>query len=1149
MQRELDKINESIGLLSHLLPLAPRGSRDLRFLLARLADAHDQRFDILGEPKDIEKALEYMAGVRTLTPDNADDMPSVLSALGMARGKRYQRLRDPADMEKGIELQSLALSMMSNNDPDLAELLSNLSVSHKDRYDRFGELRDIEKAIEYNSRAVALTPEGNPTLSRHFEQLGSSNSLRFQRLGRVNDLEDAIKFQSRALSLAPDGYPHLPQILTNLGISHSSRFQRLGELGDLDKAIEYKTRALALSPNSHPDLPTYLNNLGASYRDRFSRLGELDDLEKTIDYQARAVASTPDGHPDLSLFLNNLGLSHRFRYDRLGELNDLGKGIELQTRALALTPDGHSELSSRFGNLGASHNHRYHRLGDLDDLEKAIEYGVRAVALVPNDHPDLANCLDNLGASYNYRFERLGGLEDLEKAIESTTRALALTPDNHPKLSSRLANLGTSHRNRFDCLRKSDDIEKVITYQTRAVDLIPHGHPDLSNALAKLGTAHSYRFQYLGQQDALEKAIECYTRAVALTPDGHTHLPRHLANLATMHSNRFKLLGSIQDLEKAIANETCALAAISDDHPSSCVLHFNHAVSHFRYYEHSSDISYLDKSLTLIRAACNLWAGPPRDRFGYAQQWAAIATEHDSFNPIEAFQTTIDLLPQFIWLGAPADQRYDDLKMVETLGVDAACVAIISSNYALALEWLEHARCILWNQNLMLRSPLDQLRAIDPSLATQLQTIAVQLHTAGFNSRKMPKTSGSSTSMTQEEVGQWHRRLAREYDQLLTQSRTLSGFEDFLRPMKVNALVRAAQNGPIVVLNCHVSRCDALLVLPNQTTIDHLPLPKFNEIIARSIRSQIYMSGGRQGFEERGVHVRRKSESLNNLASMLATLWHDVVKPILDVLGHTDHVPTENMPHITWCPTGAMSFLPLHAAGDYDQPHSRVFDYVISSYTPTLAALLTSTPSKLCSDSRVLAIGQGVTPGHQALPGAAKELGYVRSHVESKFGYTQLLDTQATPSTVLDAMETHDWVHLACHAHQNVTDPTKSGFFLHGGTLDLASINRRTFKKKGLAFLSACQTATGDEKLPDEAVHLASGMLMAGYSGVIATMWSVDDRDAPFVANKVYNELMVDGKLGNGEAGRALHNAVAGLRERVGEKAFGRWVPYIHFGS
>ncbi|EUC60814.1 aromatic di-alanine and TPR containing protein, partial [Rhizoctonia solani AG-3 Rhs1AP] len=146
-------------------------------------------------------------------------------------------------------------------------------------------------------------------------------------------------------------------------------------------------------------------------------------------------------------------------------------------------------------------------------------------------------------------------------------------------------------------------------------------------------------------------------------------------------------------------------------------------------------------------------------------------------------------------------------------------------------------------------------------------------------------------------------------------------------------------------------------------------------------------------------------------------------------------------------------------------------------------------------------------------------------------------------------MEQHDWVHLACHAHQNVNDPTKSGFHLHDGTLDLSAINRRSFKNKGLAFLSACQTATGNEKLPDEAIHLASGMLMAGYPSVIATMWSVVDEDAPLVADKVYAQLMKDGKVGNGEAGRALHYAVAELREKVGEKEFGRWVPYIHIGS
>ncbi|KAL5632183.1 hypothetical protein ACGC1H_000255 [Rhizoctonia solani] len=244
-----------------------------------------------------------------------------------------------------------------------------------------------------------------------------------------------------------------------------------------------------------------------------------------------------------------------------------------------------------------------------------------------------------------------------------------------------------------------------------------------------------------------------------------------------------------------------------------------------------------------------------------------------------------------------------------------------------------------------------------------------------------------------------------------------------------------------------------------------------------------------------------------------------------------------------------MSFLPLHAAGDYNQPLSSVFDYVVSSYTPTLTALLESASYSLRADFSVLAIGQTATPGHAPLPGTATELKYLKAHAQGKVKYSQLIDDHATTTAVLDAMEQHDWVHFACHAHQNVGNPTESGFFLHDGVLDLASINRRSFKHKGLAFLSACQTATGDSELPDEAVHLASGMLMAGYTSVIATMWSVNDWDAPLVAGKVYSQLMEDGKLGNGEAGKALHNAVAGLRETVGVKRFERWVPYIHIGS
>ncbi|KAG8736818.1 hypothetical protein FRC11_002427 [Ceratobasidium sp. 423] len=433
----------------------------------------------------------------------------------------------------------------------------------------------------------------------------------------------------------------------------------------------------------------------------------------------------------------------------------------------------------------------------------------------------------------------------------------------------------------------------------------------------------------------------------------------------------------------------------------------------------------------------------------------------------------------------------------------------------------------------MLRSPLDQLHSAHPDLATRLQTVSNQLHNASSHSRESQALS--SGSKTVEQVAQEHRRLAIEYDNLIADARALPGFEDFLQPIKANILVGAARYGPIVVINCHRTRCDALVILPEQDTIDHIPIPTFTREKAQFIRREMESSEG--------------YDFARDFASLLGVLWYDIVKPVLEFLGCLNVVPVEDLPHITWCPTGALSFLPLHAAGDYDQPGSKVFDYVISSYTPTVAALLPSTTSSLSHNSRILVVGQPNTPGHSRLPGTTKELAYVKSHTQGKAEYMELVGDQATKTAVLDAMGKHDWVHLACHAHQNVHDPTESGFFLHDGALDLTSINQRSFKKKGLAYLSACQTAKGDKKLPDEAVHLASGMLMAGYSSVIATMWSVRDEDAPFVADKVYEQLMKDGKLGNGEAGRALHNAVAALRGEVGEQAFDRWVPYIHIGS
>jgi CHAT domain-containing protein len=88
-------------------------------------------------------------------------------------------------------------------------------------------------------------------------------------------------------------------------------------------------------------------------------------------------------------------------------------------------------------------------------------------------------------------------------------------------------------------------------------------------------------------------------------------------------------------------------------------------------------------------------------------------------------------------------------------------------------------------------------------------------------------------------------------------------------------------------------------------------------------------------------------------------------------------------------------------------------------------------------------------------------------------------------------------VHFACHGIQDLKHPLDSGLILTDGRLKVSEIMRRPENEKAsnvkntmsLAFLSACETAKGDDTVPDEAMHLAATLLFAGFRGVVATMW------------------------------------------------------------
>ena len=260
---------------------------------------------------------------------------------------------------------------------------------------------------------------------------------------------------------------------------------------------------------------------------------------------------------------------------------------------------------------------------------------------------------------------------------------------------------------------------------------------------------------------------------------------------------------------------------------------------------------------------------------------------------------------------------------------------------------------------------------------------------------------------------------------------------------------------------------------------------------------------------------------------------------------------TPNPPRMWWCATGPLAFLPLHAAGIYNEsgPGFNISDYVVSSYAPTLTSIIGAHASHEARDKYrgLLAISQPSTPGQSALPKTETELDLIKAKA-SKLGVRLLRGPDASMKSVIAGMEAHSWVHFACHGVQDTIEPTKSAFCLHDQRLELSTIITKSFPHADFAFLSACQTATGDEKLSEESVHLAAGLMLAGYRSIIATMWSIRDEDAPVIADHVYSELFGDTEPDSTGAAVALHHAVKSLRQQVGDLEFLSWVPFIHVG-
>ncbi|WP_161594876.1 CHAT domain-containing protein [Verrucosispora sp. SN26_14.1] len=402
--------------------------------------------------------------------------------------------------------------------------------------------------------------------------------------------------------------------------------------------------------------------------------------------------------------------------------------------------------------------------------------------------------------------------------------------------------------------------------------------------------------------------------------------------------------------------------------------------------------------------------------------------------------------------------------------------------------------------------------------------------------------------------------LTREWDALVEQVRKLPGFEDFLKPPPLEKLLPAAEHGPVAMINVSRWRCDALLVVDGGVRVRELPDLHAIEVEEKTrayltvldMVSQRWRAWwqAKQGAGDLGQAEQELSAAEDRAEKMLRAilrwLWRAVAEPVLDELGFTATPDGDEStwPRLWWCPTGLLTMLPLHAAGDHltDGTHRpTVLDRVVSSYTPTLRALMQAReplPEDRTPELLIVTVPQvGDEP---PLPEAAAE----RAMLQRRFpGRHRVLDgPEATVDEVARLLPTYRWAHLSCHGNQLLDDPSQGGLRLSDDVLTVARLSAEQHQGD-FAFLSACKTATGGLGLADEAITLAAALHYTGYRHVIGTLWTVNSSVAAEVATAVYNPQ--DEPFDPAGSVFRLHTVLRRLRET---ERLSVWTPFIHLG-
>ncbi|KAL0955309.1 hypothetical protein HGRIS_004195 [Hohenbuehelia grisea] len=199
-----------------------------------------------------------------------------------------------------------------------------------------------------------------------------------------------------------------------------------------------------------------------------------------------------------------------------------------------------------------------------------------------------------------------------------------------------------------------------------------------------------------------------------------------------------------------------------------------------------------------------------------------------------------------------------------------------------------------------------------------------------------------------------------EFDQLVASIRNTPGREDFLKPLSFDKLSQAATDGPVILVNCSEARSDVIIVFANR-------VPSIINLDASFRETALHIH--KRYLNARGEAMKERVSDVfsTTLGEISKALWDMVVA---DVVAELKKCGVPEGSRIWWCPTSFLTALPFHAAGrgrkpknanGGERPKGFLVDYYISSYTPTLKALIDarqSLPATSPQPPKILIVAQ-----------------------------------------------------------------------------------------------------------------------------------------------------------------------------------------------